>query len=322
MLRTALAASVATGTPFEITDVRARRSRPGLLHQHLAAVRLAAAIGDADVRGAELGSDRLRFAPRTVVAGDHSADVGTAGSACLVAQTGLLALLHADEPASVTVSGGTHNRHAPPFEFLDRAFLPAVSATGPSLSATLHRHGFEPEGGGRVTLTVTPGAARALDLTDPGAIVGRHAEALLAGLPDHIGERELDTVRGRLGWPRGTCALLRVDAAGQGNVLLLSVEREHVTEVVVGFGRLGVPAEQVAEEAVREVRDLLDTDVAVGPHLADQLLLPLALGAGGTFTTPRPTTHFETCAALVRRFLGVAIEVEETGPRAVVVRVG
>ena len=83
ILRTALALSLTTGTPFRLTHVRAGRKRPGLLRQHLTALRAAAAVGRAEVRGADLGSREVVFAPRGVQAGTYTFAVGTAGSAAV-----------------------------------------------------------------------------------------------------------------------------------------------------------------------------------------------------------------------------------------------
>lgn len=317
LLRTALAASLATGDAFEITRIRANRPRPGLRHQHLAAVRLAQDVGDADTEGAELDSDRLVFRPTGSRGGEHRADVGTAGSACLAVQTVLVPLLGADGPATVTVTGGTHNRGAPPFDFLHRAWAPLLRHLGAELSLRLDRHGFEPEGGGRVTATTAPSELHTrLELTEPGELLDRRAHVLLASLPRHVADRELDAVREELGWPREACTVGEVDADGAGNALILEVVHEHVTELVTGFGRRGVPAEQVGGEAIAELRRYLDPEVAVGPHLADQLLLPLALGEGGTFTTVPATGHLMSNADLLRRFLDVRIDVQPLGPRS------
>src|SRR6185295_16404321 len=61
ILRTALSLSLATGTPFQIENIRAGRKKAGLLRQHLTAVLAAAEIGQADVEGAALGSPALAF---------------------------------------------------------------------------------------------------------------------------------------------------------------------------------------------------------------------------------------------------------------------
>ena len=56
IIRTSLALSLITGTPFRVRNVRARREKPGLQRQHLTAVTAAAAIGAAAVEGAHVGS--------------------------------------------------------------------------------------------------------------------------------------------------------------------------------------------------------------------------------------------------------------------------
>src|SRR5690606_2984208 len=94
VLRTSLALSAVTGTPFRIEGIRAKRSRPGLLRQHLTAVRDMAEVCSARVSGAELGSNALSFEPGLAKHGTYEFAVGTAGSATLVFQTVLPALLN------------------------------------------------------------------------------------------------------------------------------------------------------------------------------------------------------------------------------------
>jgi len=124
ILRTSLALSCLQGAPIELVSIRAGRRKPGLLHQHLCAVRAAAAISGAEVEGDELGSRDLSFRPGAVAGGEHHFAVGSAGSATLVLQTVLPPLLFAAGPSRVVVEGGTHIEQAPPFEFLAHAFLP------------------------------------------------------------------------------------------------------------------------------------------------------------------------------------------------------
>lgn len=315
ILRTALALSLVTGTPFRIENIRARRSRPGLLRQHLTAVAAAVAVGGAEVEGASLGSPALVFRPRAVRAGEYDFAIGTAGSTGLVVQTVLPALLTAAAPSTLTLEGGTHNPAAPPFDFLARAFLPLIARMGPRVEAVLDRAGFYPAGGGRCLFRITPAPRLApLTLLDRGAVRRRHARALVARLPRQIADRELAVVRARLGWSAEEVEAAVVDgeARGPGNVLLLELESEHVTEVVSGFGQPGVRAEAVAEQAVREVRRYLEAGVPVGPHLADQLLVPLALAGAGAFRTVALTSHGRTNLAVIRAFVPTPIAVVGT----------
>jgi RNA 3'-terminal phosphate cyclase (ATP) len=307
VLRSSLALSLVTSTPLRISKIRAGRARPGLMRQHLMAVRAAAAISDADVNGDELGSSELSFEPRGVRAGEYRFAIGSAGSTTLVFQTILLPLLLCtDAPSTLSFEGGTHNPHAPPFDFIERVYLPLLARMGAEVEVALLSHGFYPAGGGEWTAVVTPCARLArLELLERGSIRRKAARALCAALPGSVGVRQIDTLVKALGWEHGHCRPEQIARSrGPGNALLASVESEHVTELFAAFGERGVPAETVAERVVAEARRYLEAGVPVGEHLADQLLLPMALGAGGAFRTLRPSLHCTTQIELLELFLG------------------
>ncbi|HEX3601216.1 MAG TPA: RNA 3'-terminal phosphate cyclase [Lacipirellulaceae bacterium] len=144
IVRSSLALSLVTGRSVVIENIRAGREKPGLMRQHLTAVRAAAEVGSAKVEGDEIGSQALSFHPQEIGPGNFTFAVGTAGSATLVLQTVLPALLIAKESSRLTLEGGTHNPWAPPFDFLDKAFFPLVSRLGPCVTAQLECHGFFP----------------------------------------------------------------------------------------------------------------------------------------------------------------------------------
>ncbi len=157
ILRTSLTLSMITGRPLQIQQIRAQRAKPGLMRQHLTAVKAAAEVCGAETEGAELGSRTLTFRPGAVQAGQYSFDIGTAGSASLVLQTILPPLMIAGGASQLTLRGGTHNMHAPPFDFLAKAFLPLLARIGPRVQATLLRHGgFYPAGSGEVFFASSP----------------------------------------------------------------------------------------------------------------------------------------------------------------------
>jgi len=323
ILRTSLALSLVTGKPFRIESIRAGRKKPGMLRQHLTAVRAAAAVSGARVSGGDLGSRSLRFEPSRVQGGNYRLAVGTAGSATLVFQTILPALLLADTSSRITLEGGTHNPFAPPFDFLARTFLPLIRRMGASVAVRLEAHGFYPAGGGRFTVDIEPCASFGqMALSDRGA-TRVHAKALLAALPENIAKRELSIVRERLGLDRSMCRIEHIDPSiGPGNVLMIVIESDASVEVVTGFGVKGVSAEDVASAACDEAEKYLRSDVPVGMHLADQLLIPMALGGGGSFRTLEPTSHTVTNAEVIRQFLDVPIRIEQESNDAYRVTVG
>jgi RNA 3'-terminal phosphate cyclase (ATP) len=307
VLRSSLALSLVTSTPLRISKIRAGRARPGLMRQHLLAVQAAAAISDAEVSHAELGSTELSFQPRGVRAGDYRFAIGSAGSTTLVFQTILLPLLLcADAPSTLSFEGGTHNPLAPPFDFVESVYLPLLARMGAKVDVAIVSHGFYPAGGGEWTALVHPCAQLSrLDLLERGAIRALSARALCASLPGSVGVRQVDALVSALGWERKNCRPEQIARSrGPGNALLASVESDHVTELFAGFGERGVPAETVAERVAGEARRYLDAGVPVGEHLADQLLLPMALGAGGAFRTLPPSLHCTTQLDLLELFLG------------------
>ena len=317
ILRTSLALSLLTGEPFHITRIRAARKTPGLLRQHLTAVLAASEIGGARVDGAEAGSQDLTFVPRAVRGGEYSFTIGTAGSTLLVLQTILVPLLVARERSTIVLEGGTHNPNAPSFDFLSRSFLPLIARMGARVDVRLERPGFYPAGGGRVVIAIEPAARLgALELLDRGALVARRARAVVANLPYDIAQREIGVVAEKIGWPEESLqAHTLAGSIGPGNVLTLEVEHEHVTEVVTGFGERRVRAEDVAARAVDEMQRYERSTAAAGEHLADQLLLPMAVGGGGAFTTLAPSTHTTTNIEVIRKFCDRDVEVREDGER-------
>lgn len=312
ILRTALSLSMVTGRPFRIERIRAGRDRPGLLRQHLTAVKAACAVCGGEAEGAEIGSAALVFRPGRVRAGEYSFAIGTAGSTTLVLQTVLPALMTADGPSTVTVKGGTHNPAAPSVHFLSSAYAPLIERLGPRLRIELVRHGFHPAGGGIVRAEIEP--CRELTpftLQDRGEILARSAVASIAALPGEIAKRELAVVERKLGWNGETLKIEQLsDRLGPGNILSIEVRSEHITEVFTGFGRLGVSAEAVAEETIAEVRAYLASGVPVWRNLADQLLLPMALAGAGAFRTGPLTSHTESNAEVIEQFLDLKIHRE------------
>jgi RNA 3'-terminal phosphate cyclase (ATP) len=316
ILRTALTLSMITGQPFRMTNIRANRPKPGLMRQHLAAVQASGRICGADTSQAQAGAQTLTFIPGVIRGGDYAFAIGTAGSCTLVLQTLLPALLFADAPSTVSITGGTHNSMAPPVHFLQRAYGRVLQQMGAEIDITLKRFGFYPAGGGEVVAAVSPCAQlRRIDLMARGERRDGYAESFIAGVPASVAERELAVIGNGMGWQEPQLRHRGLPGEqGPGNALLVTLEHEHVTEVFVGFGEKAVRAETVAKHVLDDVREYLISGAAVGEHLADQLMLPMALAGGGGFTTTRLSQHSVTNASVIGRFLPIAFDLQ-TGER-------
>lgn len=328
IVRSSLALSLLTGKSFRIVNVRAGRKKPGLKLQHLTAVEAATQIGNAVTTGAELGSREISFEPGTVTPGDWRFQISTAGSITLVLQTVLPPLMMADSPSTVMLTGGTHNMMAPAFDFLQRSWIPLLQKIGPKVELTLHRHGFYPAGGGRFEAKIEPTSdLKGIEVMERGKLLQRRVRSIVSALPIKIAERETARVIRKLNWDRvSTEHIDAPDPAGPGNVLFAELEYENLTTVFTGFGQRGVPAEKVADSVVRDVRQYLKTDAPVGPHLADQLMLPMAIaaafsGKSSQFRTGTPTQHSLTQADIIQRFLDVKVELNSNEDDTATVRV-
>jgi RNA 3'-terminal phosphate cyclase (ATP) len=309
VLRSSLTMSLFTGKPMHIINIRAGRRKPGLRHQHMTSVTAAAQIGSATVTGNELGSQELTFMPGAVHPGDYHFTMSTAGSCTLVLQTILPVLLISSGPSRIVLEGGTHNPYAPPFEFLDRAFIPLIKRMGAEVSLTLDHHGFFPAGGGKVRVFIKPAKSlHAINLSERGEIKRISARAIVSALPTEIGTRELRVLKKKLHLKPEHMRVEEIrNPRGPGNSLIVTIESEEVTEVFSCAGQKGLRAEEVARRLSAETMEYLDANVPVGKRLADQLLVPMALAGAGKYATLPPTDHTVTSLEVIRTFLDIDI---------------
>ncbi len=315
VLRTSVGLAGLLGRPVRVSRVRAGRKKPGLLRQHRTAVRAAARVCAGQIEGAELGSREVVLRPGKITHGTYEFSIGSAGSTTLVLQTILPGLMATDGESRIGIEGGTHNPLAPPFQFLKRAFLPALRRFGPEVSVHLVTPGFFPAGGGRLEVLVSGvNQLTPCEFVDRGALRSISLHVLLSNLPRSIGEREAEVVCRRLSIPVDQVTYeVRHDGPGQGNSLEVILEFENLTEVFTELGSKGTRAEKVAEKLSRRVEGFLSSPVAVGEYLADQLLLPMGLAGGGRLRTFAPSGHSRTQLAMVGELLGLKTRSQDLG---------
>jgi RNA 3'-terminal phosphate cyclase (ATP) len=309
ILRAALTLSGATGQPFELHRIRARRTVPGLRPQHVASVRAAALASGARTSGLYEGSPELRFEPSAVAPGEFRFEIGTAGAATLVAQTVLPLLGTGGAPSRVEVEGGTHVPLAPSFEFLARHWAAVVSRLGLATRHELRTVGFYPRGGGEIRGDVAPWprpGAR-LDLAERGPLRAVRGVSGAGRVKGDVAERQRDAVRTRFWEARRLEVEIETSAApasAPGSYLFLEAEFENGRAAFGWLGERGVAAERLGDRAARRVLRFLGEETgAVDPHLADQLVVPVCLsGGGGLVTTPEVTSHLETVVAMAAVF--------------------
>lgn len=320
VLRSSLALSMATGKPFKMVNVRSKRPKPGLMRQHLTCVQAAAQVCGAQVTGATVGSREVTFTPGPIVPGAYRFTIGTAGSTTMVLQALLPALIfnaRATQPGGVEgfdilVDGGTHNGMAPPFEFFKLALLPRLAQMGATVEAGIGRHGFYPAGGGTINVRVSPGGApRPLVAEVMPELTEKRVYVVNAHIPAEVPRRQIAALSTALNWSDRPREVNEVkEASCPGNVLMAVLGGEGVLEVFSALAERSKSSETVAFEVAEQVRDYLTHNAPVGEHLADQLLVPMALGAGGSFVTGPLSGHTVTNIETIRAFLDVEITQE------------
>ena len=311
ILRTALSLAALQGRPVVLENIRLRRPKPGLRPQHLTAVRAVAAITQAEVSGADIGSTALTFKPRGIFPGQYTFDVaerpGSAGSVTLIAQALLPPLALADVPSVLTLKGGTHVPWSPPAHYLSLVFFPALQELGLSARLELLTWGWYPQGGGTMRVYIQPRRALApVNWTAPPETRDFQALSAAANLPQHVITRQRERLTAQLGWPVPIEAI-QAPSRGRGSLVFLWGPR-------AGFAALGARgkrAETVADEVAEAFHRFQSAPAAVDCHLADQIVLYLALAPGSSvITTEDITSHLVTNIMVIEQFLGPSFELQ------------
>ena len=312
ILRTSLSMAMVTGTDIKVENIRAGRAKPGLMRQHLACVKAAQKISNATVSGAEVGSTMIVFKPEAVGAGEYEFSVGTAGSTMLIFQTVLPALALAKSESRITFNGGTHNMMAPSYDFIALAFAPLLKRMGIEIEMSLIRHGFYPQGGGKWQVDIKPTERiKPLELIETGDLIGKEAVVTNANIPNHVAIREVKEISKLCGWSVDEVRSENVDCMGSGNIVSLRLHYQYCSEVIEHVGKIGLSAERVVRNAVKDLRRYQAKAAVIGEHLADQLMLPMAIGNGGTFRTLKPSLHSKTNRDVIHLFTDKRFTFEE-----------
>jgi RNA 3'-terminal phosphate cyclase (ATP) len=318
IVRFAVAYAALLSRPLRLSNARARRAKPGLRPQHVAAVRACAELCGATTEGVEVASREFTFAPgREIRGGDFRWDIGTAGSTTMLALGVLPIACFANAPITARITGGVFQDFAPSPHHLRHVLCPLLERMGAGVELRLVRAGYVPRGGGAVELRVRPvhRSLRALRRTDPGTV----REVSGVAFSSHLAERRVSERMAGACEKQLTAAGLRCRIDRKQDTLAshpgasLAIWAQTSSDCFLGADRSGARGRS-SESIGRFVAKSFLSDRATGAtsdrHLADQIVVFAALADGvTTYVVPQQTEHLETNLWLARRF-GASVRVE------------
>jgi RNA 3'-terminal phosphate cyclase (ATP) len=321
IVRFSVALAALLGRPLHLVNARAKREKPGLRPQHVAAVRACAELCGGEAEGLGVGSSEFTFVPGPTLRGGAFAwDIGTAGSATMLALSILPLACFASDPVTARITGGVFQDFAPSPHHMGHVLAPLVAGMGAEVELLLLRAGYVPRGAGVIELRVRPtrGPLAPIRLGDPGAVREVRGIAFSSHLAERqVSERMARACEARLAARGLPCAIERAyDSEALHAGASLAVWAETSTGCRLGADRVGA-LRRSSEAIARFVAERLLEDLASGAttdrHLADQLVFFAALARGSSrYLVPRVTEHLTTNLALAETFGARARREERT----------
>ena len=312
VLRTTTALSAVTSKPVHITNIRFGRPKPGLMPQHLNAVKAVADLSCASVTGLELESNEVFFYPGSLRGGNYNIDIKTAGSMILILQAFILPAIFSDGPVKINIIGGSDVRWSPSVDYLENVTIPILRLMGCKVKTNFIQRGHYPRGGGLLELEVDPiQKLRPLDLIDQNfdCIYGiSHC----VKLPAHIAERQAisaEKILQSAGYPSKIRIQHSNKSIGSGSGIILWTNG--ITPV--GGSSIGAPgkrAEQVGSEAANEILYHISRKSALDRYMGDQIIPYIGLAGNSRIKTAELTQHTLTNIYITEKFLNKKFQVD------------
>lgn len=317
ILRTAIALSAIMQKAVRIVNIRKSRPRPGLGIQHVKSIEIARDMTGASVEGLRHGSTEVTFDPGPIKPGNYTINMGTAGSITLALQSILPIAAYAPGPVTLDMTGGTDVKWAPPYDYFHCVTMPALGRFGFHMDASLLARGYFPAGNGRVIVSTVPSALRGADILEPGngSVEGVSASSRL---PPHVCERQAKAAAEylkSLGYDVGDIKLdIRSDISTGSSITLY--------KGLAGgsaLGERGKTAEKVGREAASQLAGALKSGAAVDAHLADQLIIYMALSEGEScISASRVTEHTAAGIRVVEQMTGKKFEIKRIDDKTLI----
>lgn len=313
LLRYAAALATLKGEPLHLFNIRAGSDKPGLRPQHLTALRACASLCSGRLEGDRVNSQEVFYKPGEKIKGDSFEwDIGTAGSATMLAFTLIPPALYGTSACHFTLTGGLFQDFAPTAFHMREVLLPILGRMGMKIDMEIIRPGYVPKGQGRLNMSVQPltAAPAPVLLHDQGKVAWIRGISLASHLKkEKVAQRMAGRCRDilqRHGYEAQIEIREDTRALQRGAALLLWART--ATGALLGAdqsGKRGRRSEAMADFVCASLLEDLKAGATTDRHLADQLILFAALAKGKSeYTIPAPTGHVQSNLWLVKEMLG------------------
>jgi len=324
ILRISMCLGALLDKPLSIENIRAGRKKPGLSSQHLTGLKLVNDLCSGQLNGCALQSSKIEFRPRggvDLVEAEISADIGTAGSVCLLAQIALPCVLFNPHPVKLRLLGGTNADFAPQVEYFEHVTKPNFSRFGINIKTWDTRRGYFPKGGGLFSLEANiVSGLQPLQLTDPGQVTEAMVYAHTAGsVPASVAEKMAEAaekaIRAKLSDVEVRTQVVHLSrdrALGNGSAVLVVLRT--TTGCVHGGDGVGSPKRDPAALGQQAAQMALESAgvACVDSHMQDQIIVFMALAEGQSKVLTGPLTlHTKTAIHFAEIMTGAKFDVEE-----------
>lgn len=320
IVRYAVGLAALLGEELRLTNIRAKRDKPGLRAQHLQAIEALAELCGGQLEGGRVGSVEILFRPRHAIGGGHFEwDIGTAGSTTMLGLTILPVACFASRPVSCRIQGGLFQDFAPSAYHMQHVLLPTLQRMGLHARLKIVRPGYVPRGGGITEVEVNPveDGLSSLELPEQGKVARIEGIALSSHLSERRVSERMAAECNRALHAAGLSASIRsvddITAPQAGAALALFAYTDSGS--IIGADRAGAPrrtSEEIGRYVARSLLQDLATGATVDRFLADQLIFWAALARGTSrYRIPRLTEHVETNLWLVESILGAKTKIRD-----------